>query len=88
MYKALVLFRDTQDKDHVYQPGDTYPREGYTPSKERVELLLSDQNRQGRPVIAEEEPSETAEEPSETLDEPAEEEPADEKPKRGRKKSE
>ena len=86
MYKALVLFRDTQDKGHVYQPGDAYPREGYTPDKERVELLLSDKNRQGRPVIAEEEPAEAQEEPVETSE--AEEEPADEKPKRGRKKSE
>ncbi len=88
MYKALVLFRDTWDEGHIYQPGEAYPREGYTPSKERVELLLSDRNKQGRPVIAEEEPAEAQEEPVETSDEPAEEEPAAEKPKRGRKKSE
>ncbi|MBR0090229.1 MAG: hypothetical protein IJP92_00805 [Lachnospiraceae bacterium] len=83
MYKALVLFRDTQDKGTIYQPGDTYPREGYYPAKERVDLLLSDQNRQGRPVIelakaeraVEEAPSETAVE-------------SQAKPKRGRKKSE
>lgn len=53
MYRALVLFRDTQDDGYVYKPGDMFPREGFTPSKERIESMLSSNNRQGKPVIEE-----------------------------------
>ena len=70
MYKALVFFRDTQDNNHVYRVGDLYPREGYEPTKERLESLSSNNNKQGKPVI-------------ELTDEAP---VVEEKPKRGRKK--
>lgn len=51
MYKAVVLFTDLQDNNHEYPVGATYPREGYTPTQERIESLLSVKNRRGIPVI-------------------------------------
>jgi len=77
MYKALVLFRDTQDDGYVYQPGDTFPRKGFTPSKERIESMLSSNNKQGKPVI----------EAVAVVEESAEEPKTDQAPKkRGRNK--
>ena len=62
MYKALTFFRDTLDMGHPYKEGDTYPREGYTPSEERVQSLLSGDNIRGIPVIGELKMVEVAEE--------------------------
>lgn len=53
MYKALTRFTDLQDNNHVYQAGDIFPRKGIKVSKERIEELLSDQNRRHKPVIEE-----------------------------------
>ena len=39
-YKAKITFRDLQDNEYIYQAGETYPREGYDPSKERVAEVL------------------------------------------------
>ena len=71
MYKALVNFVDLQDNNHRYHAGDSFPREGYEASDDRIAELCSDQNKLGKPVIAEEKP--------------VDEVPA-EKPKRGKQK--
>lgn len=81
MCKVIKKFTDLQDGNHVYNVGDVYPREGYTPSEERIAELASDKNRQGTPLIevpasavvdveeAVEETKET-EEPKETEEKP------------------
>ena len=53
MYKALSYFTDTQDNDYEYKAGDIYPRNGYKPSKERIEVLSTGANVRGVPVIVE-----------------------------------
>ena len=96
MYKAIVTFKDLKDDSYTYHPGDKYPRDGFTPSQERIEQLSTKKNRRGIPVIEEvktkkegqaEEPKDNPEkeEPKET---PAEEPVKAEapKPKRERKK--
>ena len=80
MYKAIEYFTDLQDNGYAYNVGDTYPREGYEPTAERIEELSSGQNVRGRAVIALY--VETVEEPTEVAEEPVE----DEKPKK-RKRS-
>lgn len=52
-YMVIRPFRDAKDEYHVYRAGDTYPREGYNPSKKRIDELTSDKNRLGKPVIVE-----------------------------------
>lgn len=60
-YEVVKTFHDLQDyKDvkggkvyHHYDVGDTYPRQGLTPNKTRIEELLSSGNAQGVPLIAE-----------------------------------
>jgi hypothetical protein len=52
VYEVLHDFLDLQDPEgHVYKAGDKYPREGISPTKERIEGLLSEDNGQKRPVI-------------------------------------
>lgn len=60
MYKVLTHFHDLQDvekktKDgpiyHEYTEGDTYPRDGYKPSQERIEELSGIDNAFGTPII-------------------------------------
>lgn len=53
MYEVIKKFTDLQDSNHVYNIGDTYPHEGYTPSEERITELSTDKNRQKTPLIAE-----------------------------------
>lgn len=72
MHKALVNFVDLRDNNHRYHAGDSFPREGYEVSDDRIAELCSDQNKLGKPVIAEEKPVDEA---------PVE------KPKKGRKKN-
>lgn len=73
MYKAVEPFTDLLDNNFKYLPGDTYPREGLTPTKKRIDELMSVKNRRHRPVIAEVE-NEAGEE-------------KEKKPKKGRKKA-
>ena len=51
MYKVIHFFNDILDGLHAYQPGDVYPREGYTPTPERIANLLGINNAAGRPLI-------------------------------------
>jgi len=52
-YKVISNFRDLEDKRHRYKAGDVYPREGYEPSKSRIEELASNKNKQKKPLIKE-----------------------------------
>jgi len=59
MYVVLHLFDDLDDKEkvlgiesyHRYNVGDEYPREGYTPTAERIESLLTNDNARKMPLI-------------------------------------
>lgn len=50
-YRVIKMFTDLQDKKYAYQVGDTYPREGLSPTDERIAELSGSQNRQGKPLI-------------------------------------
>lgn len=52
MYKAIEYFTDNQDNGYAYNVGDEYPRQGYEPTEERIQELLSSKNKRHRPVIA------------------------------------
>lgn len=54
MWLVVKLFTDLQDKDHLYNEGDPFPREGLEVSEERIKELSSSNNLQGEPLIAEE----------------------------------
>ena len=88
-YRVVRHFTDLQDKGYPYAEGDTYPREGYEPSDERIEMLSTANNRQ-RTVLIEAVPEVIPETESvETVEESAVEETAEGKPKRkSRKKAE
>ena len=53
MFKVVRFFNDLQDKEHAYNAGDIYPREGMTPSESRINELSGDANAQGVPLIVE-----------------------------------
>lgn len=53
MYQVLEMFADLQDHNRVYQPGDSFPREGLSVSPERLAELAGNENKRKRPVIAE-----------------------------------
>lgn len=88
MYGVIRHFTDLQDNNYKYVEGDTYPREGYEPSAERIEELSTDKNKQNTvlivPIV-----DEAIEEVKEEMPEISEiSEVSAEKPKkRGRKKS-
>lgn len=50
-YKVIKYFTDLQDNCHPYNVGDTYPRKGLEPSKERIAELAGSENKQGCPLI-------------------------------------
>lgn len=52
-YKVKAYWEDLKDGRHPYNPGDVYPREGYTPSPERIRELSSPQNKRGIQLIEE-----------------------------------
>ena len=51
MFKVIKPFRDLQDDNHRYIPGDEYPRSGLEVSESRLEELSTANNRIGYPVI-------------------------------------
>lgn len=51
MYKVLVRFMDLQDENHIYEQGDTFPRNGVKVSAERINELTSCDNKIGCPLI-------------------------------------
>ena len=50
-FKVLRFFNDLQDENYYYETGSTYPRDGLTPSQERIDELASADNKQGIPLI-------------------------------------
>lgn len=88
-YIVVKHFTDLQDHGYKYAEGDIYPRDGYEPSAERIEMLSTAMNRQ-KTVLIEAVPEVIPEtESAETVEESAVEETAEEKPKRkSRKKAE
>lgn len=53
VYKTIKLFTDGKDGGYQYNPGDEYPRKGYTPTPERIAELSSNRNKRGEAMIAE-----------------------------------
>ena len=54
--KYVVVFprwKDLEDNGHFYKKGDTYPRKGYTPTKERIKQLATKNNKIGEVLIRE-----------------------------------
>ena len=51
MYKVIHYFTDLHDKNHPYNVGDIFPREGVTVSEERLAELAGEDNKQGKPLI-------------------------------------
>lgn len=51
MYKVIKRFKDLQDKNHVYNVGDIYPRDGFKPSLNRLDELSSAKNKRKQPLI-------------------------------------
>lgn len=49
-YEVIEKFRDTQDKDHVYDVGSKYPHKGKI-NKGRAEELSGKSNKYRRPFI-------------------------------------
>ena len=71
MYKVISNFTDLKDGNRHYKVGEIYPRDGYTPTAERIEYLLSNKTKRKSPVIeevveTEEVESEDAEKPKRT----------------------
>lgn len=50
-YTVLTDFRDREDGYFLYLKGDSYPRDGYTPSKERIDELSGKENAIGEALI-------------------------------------
>lgn len=78
MYRVVRHFTDLLDNNHKYTEGDVYPREGYTPSEDRIFALSTSANKQ-RTVLIEAiaESADTTEDVAETVAEVAAEETAD-----------
>ena len=53
MYRVIVRFVDLQDSNHVYHPGEVFPREGKRVSSERIAELSGPYNKRGMPLIEE-----------------------------------
>lgn len=57
MYRVIEGFYDLQDPEgrsyHLYDKGDTYPREGLNPSGERIAELSGNGNARRTPLIEE-----------------------------------
>lgn len=52
-YSVIRAFFDVQDGEYGYHVGDVFPREGYAPSQERLDSLLSANNAGHQPFIVE-----------------------------------
>ncbi len=53
MYKVIKFFTDLHDKEHPYNVGDIFPREGVTVTEGRLAELAGNDNKQGQPLIEE-----------------------------------
>ncbi|SUN47776.1 phage protein [Streptococcus dysgalactiae subsp. dysgalactiae] len=50
-YTVKARFFDLLDNSFLYEVGDSFPRKGYEPNKERLESLLSSNNTEHKPFI-------------------------------------
>lgn len=50
-YVVIHYFTDLKDKNHPYNEGDTFPRDGVSVSEERLFELSTDRNKQKKPLI-------------------------------------
>lgn len=85
MCKVIKKFTDLQDGNHVYNVGDVYPREGYTPSEERIAELAGDKNKQGTPLIEVPAPAEVDADEANEANEAKTDEETEEKPRKRKK---
>ena len=53
MYKVVKKFVDLQDKNHLYNVGERYPRNGKNVSENRIHELATNNNKIGVPLIEE-----------------------------------
>lgn len=53
MYKVVRKFKELKHEGHIYNVDDTYPAEGYKPSKARLEELSGTKNKYGKVFIEE-----------------------------------
>ena len=53
MFKVIKYFEDLQDNGRPYNEGDVFPYGDKVVSKERINELLTDQNRRRTPLIVE-----------------------------------
>ena len=51
MYEVIVKFADLKDNKHIYNVGDTYPREGAFVDESRCEELSTNHNVSKMPLI-------------------------------------
>ena len=56
MHKVIKSFIDLQDGNHLYQVGDTFPREGKEVTEIRLQELSTTANKQRVPLIEKEKP--------------------------------
>lgn len=52
-YQVIANFKDLQDDNYRYAPGDVFPRDGRKIAKKRLAELMSPTNKLGKPVIEE-----------------------------------
>lgn len=52
-YRVIANFKDLQDDNYRYAPGDVFPRDGRKIAKKRLAELMSPTNKLGKPVIEE-----------------------------------
>lgn len=57
MYRVIHFFTDLTDNAHPYNVGDIFPRKGVQVDEDRLKELAGSDNRQGRPLIAEDAPT-------------------------------
>ena len=70
-YVVKEMFYDTQDNKRLYVEGDVYPRDGYSPSAERIGSLLSGKNSKKTvfiEAVSDEEVEEVSDEVAENLE--------------------
>lgn len=84
MFEVIVRFKDLQDNNHLYLPGDIYPREGLEVSEARIKELTGTNNRRGVAAIKEVTPKKPVVEKP-VIEKPAIEAPQEPK-RRGRRK--
>ena len=53
MYRVVKAFRDSKNNEYYYSVGDTYPVEGYKPSKARISELVKGTNKLGEIFLEE-----------------------------------